>query len=306
MEYQVASVAPHSNLRRRRISQALWGYLFILPQLIGLLVFALIPLVAVFIYSGTIWDGLGEMEFVGLQNFVEQLNNPDLRIAMVNTLYYTVLTVPVGLTLALLVALGVSKVHGKDFYRALYFLPVVTSSVAIAVLWLWLLNGDFGLINSILSNVFYVEGPNWLTDSRFVIPSIAMVSIWSGLGYNMIIFLAGLQSIPAVYSEAARVDGASRFHLFWRVTLPLLTPTIFFVSVISIIHSFQVFDLVFVLTNGGPGRDSYTIVQHIYRLGFDGSQFGGASASAVLLFFILLSLTLVQFWLQRRWVHYDM
>jgi multiple sugar transport system permease protein len=311
MEYQVRSLgdAGHlstkQNLRRRNLKEALWGYFFILPQMIGLLAFALLPLVVVFYLSLNSWDGLGPIQFVGLQNFIDQITGDDLHTALLNTLLYTVIVVPGGLILALLVAMGLDKVRGKDVYRVLYFMPVVTGPVAIAVMWAWLLNSDYGLLNTLLHNWFHIQGPGWLTDSHLVIPSIAMVSIWSNLGFNMIIFLAGLQGIPATYSEAARIDGANRFQLFWNVTLPLLTPTIFFATVISVINSFQGFDLIYVLTGGGPGKDSYTIVYHIFHLAFEVSNFGPASAVAVMLFAILLSLTLLQFQFQRRWVHYE-
>ncbi|GCE18297.1 carbohydrate ABC transporter permease [Dictyobacter kobayashii] len=311
MEYQVSSLggakqsSSRNNLRRRQMGEAFWGYFFILPQMIGLVAFALYPLISVFIYSANNWDGLGPMTFVGFQNYIDQLNSPDLHIALTNTLYYTVLTVPGGLILALLVALGLNNVRGKTVYRVIYFMPVVTSSVAVAVIWGWLLNSDFGLINVLLKDWFHIQGPGWITDSRYVIPSIAMLSIWGSLGFNMIIFLAGLQGIPATYAEAARIDGANRFQLFFGVTLPMLTPTLFFTTVLSVISSFQVFDQTFVLTGGGPGKDSYTIVYHIYHLGFETSQFGSASAAAVILFVILLALTLAQLWFQRRWVTYD-
>ncbi|HEX4204086.1 MAG TPA: sugar ABC transporter permease, partial [Ktedonobacteraceae bacterium] len=162
-----------------------------------------------------------------------------------------------------------------------------------------------GLINQLLRLWFHFNGPNWLTDSHFVIPAIAIVSIWQGLGFNTVLFLAGLQNIPAVYSEAARIDGANRFQLFWRVTLPLLSPTVFMATILSVIGSFQVFDLTYVLTDGGPGKDSYTIVYLLYKQGFQLFQFGNASASAVVLFIILLVLTLFQYRLQNRWVHYE-
>lgn len=312
MEYNVQSLGPsqhlsiQQNVRNRKRKEALWGYFFILPQMIGLLAFAVIPLVVVFYLSLTTWDGLGSIQFVGLQNFIEQLKSDDLRISLLHTLLFTLIVVPGGLFLALMAALGLDKVRGKDTYRVLYFMPVVTGPVAIAVMWAWLLNSDYGLLNTLLRNWFRIAGPGWLTDSRFVIPSIAMVSIWGGLGFNMIIFLAGLQSIPTTYSEAARIDGASKFQLFWRVTLPLLTPTIFFTSVISVINSFQSFDLIYVLTGGGPGKDSYTIVYYMYHMAFEQATFGSASAVAVILFAILLSLTLLQFQFQRRWVHYEL
>lgn len=292
-------------IRRRRIFEALWGYLFLLPQMIGLIVFALIPIIAAFSLSFVEWDGLGSISFVGFSNFQEQFADPVFRTALINTTYYTVLVVPGGLMLSLLVALGLNKVRGKEIYRVIYFMPVVTSSVAVSVIWMWLLNGDFGLINGFLKLVFHINGPQWLTNQGLVLPSIATMSIWWTLGFNMVIFLAGLQAIPVTYLEAARIDGANGWQLFWRITLPLLSPTLFFITVISVISSFQVFDQTYVMTSGGPGRASYTMVYHIYELAFQKFTFGSASAASVILFLILLALTLLQFSFQRRWVHYE-
>lgn len=308
MDYTVQSLATtkRESVRRRRLIETMWGYIFLLPQLVGLLAFSLIPLVTVFYLSLVSWDGLGPIQFVGLQNFVAQfVPDSDLSIALLNTCYYVLITVPGGVILALLVALGLNKVRGKTIYRVLYFMPYITSGVAVSVIWLWLLNGDYGLINTLLHAWLGVQGPNWLTDQRFVIPSIAIVSIWQGLGFTMVILLAGLRNIPATYAEAARVDGANRFQLFWRVTLPLLSPIVFLVTVLAVISSLQVFDQVFILTNGGPGKDSYTMVYHIYHQAFVEFQFGPASASAVILFVLILLVTLVQFALRRRWVYYE-
>ena len=311
MDYQVQSVkagpvvATKGKRRDRMERDALWGYVFLGPQLLGLLLFSLIPLLSVFYLSMASWDGLGPITFVGLSNFIDQLGSSDLHIALLNTLYYTVIAVPGGLIFALLIALGLNNVKGKTVYRVLYFMPFITGSVAVGVIWSLLLNSDFGLINSLLKSIFHSQGVGWLTDARFVIPSIAVVGIWQGLGFNMIIFLAGLQGIPASYSEAARMDGANKLQQFWNVTLPMLTPTIFFTAIMSILGSFQVFDLTFILTGGGPGKDSYTMVYHIYHLGFENATFGTASAAAVILFVILLAITGIQFRMQRLWVNYD-
>ena len=312
MDYQVQTldatrqaVAVKGNRRDRMERDAIWGYIFLAPQLLGLLLFSLIPLLSVFYLSMASWDGLGPITFVGFQNFIDQLSSGDLHIALLNTLYYTLISVPGGLFFALLIALGLNNVRGKTVYRVLYFMPFITGSVAVGVIWSLLLNSDFGLINSLLKSIFHSQGVGWLTDARFVIPSIAVVGIWQGLGFNMIIFLAGLQGIPVSYSEAARMDGANKLQQFWNVTLPMLTPTIFFTAIMSILGSFQVFDLTFILTGGGPGKDSYTMVYHIYHLGFENATFGAASAAAVILFVILLAVTGVQFRLQRLWVNYD-
>jgi multiple sugar transport system permease protein len=170
---------------------------------------------------------------------------------------------------------------------------------------LWMLNGDFGLLNVYLRDWFDLNPPNWLVNSTWVIPAISLVAVWSSLGFNMVIFLAGLQGIPTVYLEAAQIDGASKWRQFWNVTLPLLSPTMFFVTIISIIGSFQVFDLVYVMTGGGPGTQSTTMVFHIYEKAFVNFTFGLSAASAVILFALIMGVTLFQFWGQKHWVNYD-
>lgn len=290
---------------RRQRSDALWGLFFIAPQVLGLVVFSLIPVVYAFVLSVMKWDGLGAREFIGLNNFLSQFENPEFRDALVHTLVYTLIAVPGGVTVSLLVALAVNHVKGKTFYRTIFFLPTITSSVVVSMVWLWLLNGDFGLINVYLREWFALDPPNWLVDTTWVIPAVALVAVWAGLGFNMVIFLAGLQSIPATYLEAAQIDGASKWRQFWNITLPLLSPTTFFVTIISIIASFQVFDMVYVMTGGGPGSASTTMVFHIYELAFVNFTFGISSATAVVLFVLIMGVTLFQFWGQRRWVHYD-
>ncbi|MDQ3654495.1 MAG: sugar ABC transporter permease [Chloroflexota bacterium] len=290
---------------RRQRSDALWGLFFIAPQVLGLVVFSLIPVVYAFILSVMRWDGLGAREFVGLNNFRLQFENPEFIDALVHTLVYTLIAVPGGVAVSLLAALAVNRVKGKTFYRTIFFLPTITSSVVVSMVWLWLLNGDFGLINVYLREWFALDPPNWLVDTTWVIPAVALVAVWAGLGFNMVIFLAGLQSIPATYLEAAQIDGASKWRQFWNITLPLLSPTTFFVTIISIIASFQVFDMVYVMTGGGPGSASTTMVFHIYELAFVNFTFGISSATAVVLFVLIMGVTLLQFWGQRRWVHYD-
>ncbi len=204
-----------------------WGYFFIGPQLIGMLAFSVLPLLFAFGLSFMKWDGFGEREFIGLSNYIGQFNDPSFKTALLNTAYYSILVIPVGIALALLVALALNKVRGKEFYRVFFFMPVVTSSVSVGVIWMWLLNGDIGLINQLLAMIG-IDGPNWLTDRRLVLPSIAGLSIWWGLGTNMVIFLAGLQSISRSYYEAADIDGATSFQKFIHITFPLLSPTTFF------------------------------------------------------------------------------
>ncbi|MFB4213085.1 carbohydrate ABC transporter permease [Shouchella sp. JSM 1781072] len=281
-----------------------WGYAFIAPQMIGMILFSLLPLMFAFGISFMQWDGFGERTFVGLENYITQFQDSNFRAAMRNTTIYSLIVIPGGIAAALLSALALNKVKGKDFYRMFFFMPVVTSSVSIAVIWMWLLNGDFGLINQMLAAVG-VEGPNWLTDRRFVLPSIAMLSIWWGLGTNMVIFLAGLQGISRSYYEAAEIDGASAWQKFKNITMPLLSPTTFFVAIMTVIGSFQVFDQAYVMTQGGPGNASYTLVLHIFDEAFTRSSFGTSTSAAMILFVIILIFTLIQFTVSRKWVHYE-
>jgi len=289
----------------RETTDNLWALFFVGPQVIGLLVFSAIPLLSAFYLSLTNWDGFGNQTFVGLDNFVEQIQSPDLHIALWNSLLYTVIAVPGGLALALLIAMGLSNIQLKTVYRLLYFMPVVTGSVAISVIWLYLLNNDFGIINTNVKAWSGIELPNWLVDNHWVMPSIAVMGIWWGLGYSMVIFLAGLANIPMSVKEAAMIDGANKLQVFRHVTLPLLSPTTFFLTITALISSFQVFDQAFVMTNGGPGKASYTMVFHVYQLAFVDFTFGKSAAAAMILFVIILAVTIFQLYAQKRWVHYE-
>nr|WP_249306101.1 sugar ABC transporter permease [Lederbergia citrea] len=272
--------------------------------MLGLVAFALIPLGFAFVLSFTNWDGFGAKTFIGLENFIGQFKNPVFWKALWNTVLYTILYVPFGIALSLLLALALNKIKGKEFYRIFFFMPVITSSVSVGVIWMWILNGDFGILNQFLAN-FGIAGPQWLTDTSWVMISIAILSIWWQVGYNMVIFLAGLQGVSNSYYEAAEIDGASRFQKFRHITLPLISPTTFFVTIMSIIGSFQVFDQAFVMTGGGPAKASYTLVFHIYESAFMNFRMGESSAAAMILFVIILIFTLIQFSVSKRWVHYE-
>ncbi|MCR2822482.1 carbohydrate ABC transporter permease [Lederbergia panacisoli] len=287
-----------------RKNNTFWGYLFLTPQLIGLLAFSLIPLGFALVLSFMHWDGFGEKTFVGLGNFIGQFKDPIFWKALWNTTLYTILYIPIGVSLSLLLAIALNKIKGKELYRIFFFMPVVTSSVSIGVIWMWILNGDFGILNQFLGYIG-IQGPQWLTDTSLVMISIAILSIWWQVGYNMVIFLAGLQGVSNSYYEAAEIDGASKFQKFRHITLPLISPTTFFVSIMSIIGSFQVFDQAFVMTGGGPAKASYTLVFHVYETGFRQFQWGESSAVAMILFVIILIFTLIQFRVSKRWVHYE-
>jgi multiple sugar transport system permease protein len=305
---QVSSLvkASGSKLSQRRKSDIKWGYFFIFPQLFGVLAFVLFPLIYVLVLSLLEWDGLGEPAFVGLSNYTTELADPEFRNALTNTVYYTVMVVPASVVLSLIAALALNKLRFKNFFRVIYFAPVMTSAVAAGVVWLWVYNPDFGLINSYLQNWFGIRGPAWLLDPKWVMPSIAIMSIWLSMGFYIVIFLAGLQGIPATYIEAAKIDGANRFQRFWYVTLPLLSPTTFFIFIIAIINSFQVFDQAFIMTaEGGPANSAVTMVYYLRDLAFVDFVYGRSATVAVILFAIILAFTLLQFRVQRQWVHYE-
>lgn len=282
-----------------------WGYVFVGPQVFGMLFFVLLPFLAGLGLAFTQWDGLGEISFVGWSNFGDQLADPLFRKAIVNTLLIALATVPVGLMLAILVATALDRLRRRTFYLILFFLPVVTSSIAVSMIWQQLFRPD-GLLSTMLGNLFRITPPDWLNDPHLVLIAVSMVAIWSSLGLNVLIFLAGMANIsPAVY-EAARVDGAGPVRQFFSIRIPLLSPTIFFSTVIAVISSFQTFDTVFILTkNGGPDQSARTIVYHIYDTGFQHQAFGPSSAAAVLLLVLTLVVTLIQFALQKRFVHYE-
>jgi multiple sugar transport system permease protein len=292
-----------SPLRRQ---ETIAGYLFLLPNILGFLVFSSIPVVATFSISLLDWDLIRAPRFVGIDNYVKLLTDDAVfRKVLFNTAYYVVGTVPAGIILSLLLALAMNaNVRGIALFRVIFFIPVISASVAVAVMWRWLYNTDFGLINLILTSVG-LKGVPWLSSTAWAMPAVILMAIWKSLGYNMVIFLAGLQSIPAHLHEAAAIDGANGVQRFRYITLPLLAPTTFFVLVISVISSFQVFDLAFVLTKGGPGDATNTMVMYIYNQAFQFFHMGYAAAIAWVLFAIIFVITLLQHQLQKRWVHYE-
>jgi multiple sugar transport system permease protein len=288
-----------------RVRESLIAYLFILPMLIGLVFFTAGPVLYALGMSFTKWDIVNPPIWVGGGNYYKIFTTSLARRVMWNTLYYTVLTVPVGVLVSLLAALATNrKVRGVTFYRSVFFLPVVTSSVAVAYVFGWLYNRDLGLINYILRSVG-LHGPPWLGSTKWAMPAVAIMSIWQGFGYNMVLFLAGLQGIPVELYEAAQIDGAGRCRSFLNVTWPMLSPVTFLIIVITVISSFQVFDQTYILTDGGPAYSTLTIALYIYREGFQSFNMGYAAAVAYVLFVIILLATLLQFRLQQGWTHYE-
>ncbi|WP_327091482.1 sugar ABC transporter permease [Nonomuraea sp. NBC_01738] len=292
---------------RRPWRDWLWGYALILPMALGLAVFYLWPIIQTFYLSFTESGPFGGEEWVGLANFTELFGDEEMLGALRNSLFYALIVlagVPMSIVVAVL--LNTPKLRGLGLYRTLYFLPVVTMPAAIGLTWRYLYNGEFGPINWLLSLVG-IKGPFWVSDPEFAIYALGIVGIWSSLGYNAVLFLAGLQGIPRHYYEAAEIDGAGRVRQFFRITLPLLTPTTFFVVVITMINALQVFDLIYLMIDETspalPGARS--IVFLFYETGFVQHSRGYAAAIAVVLLGLILALTAVQFRLQRRWVHYE-
>lgn len=290
---------------RYKHQQWLWGYLLILPALIGFFVFMLYPMFTGVYLSFTAWGGFGPVKWVGLENWIKLLHDKHFLKAVWNTVYYTLGILAIGVPLALLLALLLNQkfLRGRNFFRAVYYLPVISMMVAVSMLWKWLLSPNHGLVNYFLG---FIGLPkiNWLLDPRWAMPGLILMSIWKGTGFNMVIFLAGLQGIPKMYYEAAEIDGANSWHKFRYVTLPLLSPTTYFIVITTMIHSFQIFQQAYILTEGGPREATTTIVYYIYKNAFEWFQMGYACTQAVLLLVILVLATLFQQWLQKRWVFY--
>jgi multiple sugar transport system permease protein len=285
--------------------QTLTAILFLLPNIVGFLAFTAIPVGAAFLLAFYDWDLLLAPSFAGLENFSQLLSDPVFRAAFINTAYFTVATVPLSVALGLFAALLVNQaLRGIVLFRSIFLLPYVTVTVALSLVWKWLYLPDVGLVNSVLAFVG-IDGPAWLTSPTWAMPALILMSVWKGFGYNMVIFLAGLQTIPEHLYEAAKIDGATGWRRFLHITLPLLSPTTFFVVVISIINSFQVFDQALIMTNGGPGTSTTTLVLLIYQEGFQSFNMGYASAIALTLFAVVFIFTVIQFLLQRRWVNYE-
>ena len=292
--------------RNKKTGDWVWGYFFIAPLLIGLIVFYIYPFIQSFFYSFTDINTFNQAKFVGVENYKKMLLDHDVWQATLNTLLYVVITVPVSIMLSLIIAaLLNTKIHGTSVYRTLYFLPVVTMPAAIAMVWKWIFNGTYGILNQFLA-VFGIQGKNWLSDPKTALYMVMVVGIWSSIGYNMIILLAGMQGISHSYYEAASIDGARALKQFFKITLPMLSPTIFFVMITGIIGGFQVFDIIYMMI--GKQSIAYestqTLVMIFYRNAFDYSYKGYASAIAMLIFLIILAVTIVQMKMQKKWVNY--
>lgn len=298
-----AATSPPSPRRRStlRLRNTLLGWSFILPNFIGFAVLTLIPVIALFYLGFTNWNIFGTAQWTGLANFHRLVIDSTFHIALINTIYYSVMCIPVTFVVSLGLALLLNtKLRGVAFFRTAAFFPYITSIVAIAVVWNLLFSPQYGPINQILTFVGVHHPPAWLESSRWAMPATVIVSVWRNMGYYMILFLAGLQTVPRELYEAARVDSANVWQRFWNVTMPCLRPTTFFVTVMLTINSFKIFDLILVMTQGGPGNATLVLSQFIYQTAFVQNQFGYASAASIVLFFICIVVTVVQFFIDKR------
>ncbi len=288
-----------------RLRRNLTAYAFLLPSLFGVLAFLLAPVVIVAVVSLFHWQLLDSPTFAGLDNYRRLIKDGGVGHSLLVTVGYVLLTIPVQTVLALLLAVLLNqRVHGVKFFRALYVVPWMATPIAMGLVWSWIFDPAGGVLNGLLA-VIGVDGPAWLSDPAWALPAVAAVQVWQYTGYNMLFFLAGLQGVPGELYDAAATDGASRVRQFVHITLPLLFPTLFFVLVTNIIGSFQVFDTLYVMTDGGPGHSTEVLNFRIFETAFKQFDFGYASAMSMLLFVLILLVTLLQVRFFNRRTTYD-
>lgn len=288
--------------------ELVWGWLFVLPTMIGLIILNFVPIIQ------TIWQsfcktgafGKGNI-FIGLENYKNMIADGQVWQSLLNTIIYTVIEVPVSIAIALVLAVLLNrKMKGRSIYRTIFFLPMVAAPAAVAMVWRWLYNSDFGLLNHML-NAVGIPSVNWISDPKIALVSVAIVGIWSVIGYNMVLFLAGLQEIPGDYYEAASIDGATGIKQFFHITLPLISPTLFFVSVTRVIAALQVFDVIFMMidsTNPALPK-TQSMIGLFYKYSFEQNNKGLGSAIVVLLLVIIMIITVIQNKAEKKWVIYN-
>ena len=277
------------------------GVLFILPALLGTIVFIIIPIICSFGLSFAKWDLLNPIQYVGLENYKVVLTEPVFVKIIINTFVYAIATSIFGVFIPLILACIINtKIKGADFFKTAYFLPFVTPMIVIGIIWEWIFDPNIGCLNHFLH--LHI---NWLYDTNFAMPALIIVSVWKLIGYNMILFLTGLSTINQELLEASKIDGANAYNTFKNITIPLLSPTIFFVTIITAITSFQVFDLIYVMTQGGPLDSTNVLVYAIYKNAFEYFNVGKASALAYVLFAIIFILTLIQWKLKSKLVYLE-
>ncbi|MBC1797399.1 sugar ABC transporter permease [Listeria booriae] len=295
-----------TSLKSWQRNKQIWAFIFIAPTLLLILILNVWPIVQTLYYSFNTIKGLGEPVWNGIANYTTAFHDKELGRALINTMIFTVVTVPVGTFLSLLTAVLLnSKIKAKSFFRVVYFIPVISAPVAVSMVWKWLYNSEYGLINYLLS-LIGINGPDWLGDPKFALTSIMIVGIWSLVGYNMVILLGGLQDIPKTFYEAAEMDGAGPVKQFFTITIPLLSPTLFFVVITTFIGALQVFDyILMMISRYSPSiKSTESIVYLFYQYTFANNNKGYGATIAIILLVIILIITMIQMKLQKKWVHY--
>ena len=292
------------NLNKRH--ETILGWLMVSPWLIGFICFSALPMFASLIISFTEWDMLSKPEWVGFENYKTLFFEDPLALHSLNiTILFTIVSIPLNIVFGLALAMLLNtSIRGLAIFRTIYYLPAILSGVAVALMWRWIFSTEFGLLNALLSMIG-IEGPAWLTDRIWVLPSFVIMRLWS-VGGGMIIYLAGLQSIPTNLYEAAKIDGANWWHQTRFITLPMLSPTIFFQLIVGFIFSMQIFTEAFIMTNGGPADASLFYLLYLYRTAFQYFDMGYASALAWVLFVVILVLTIILFKTGKSWVYYEL
>jgi len=299
----VAAATPQADTQLGR--RTLWGPAFAVPHGVGLAIFTLLPIIVSLVVSLFNWPLLGSPTFLGLGNYERLFSDPIFGQVVWNTVLFVVLYVPLNLAVSLgLAAWLTPRIKGRHIFRVIFFIPAITPVVANVVVWRMLYQPG-GLIDGVAQSTIGIPAPNFLGDEKWAMIAIVVMSVWQGFGYNMLVFSAALDAVPENLTEAAAIDGANAWTIFWRIKLKLISPSIFFATMMTLITSFQVFAQPFILTKGGPGSATSTIVLYIYNQGFQFHQLGLASAAAWVLFVIILGVTAVQFLGQKKWVHYD-
>lgn len=301
----IKSSVNNKKIRIYNKGEVITGYLFLVPNIFGVLIFTAIPVVVSFLLSFFSWELIRPPVFVGFQNFKNLLNDDNFIQVVKNTIYYVGVYVPVNIILAIIIAVWICSVtKGTTIFRTAFFLPVLVPTVAAAFLWKYLLHPEIGVVNMAL-NLIGITGPSWLGNTKTAMLGIIMMSGWKQVGYNMVIFIAGIKSIPAQLFEAAKIDGANSWQRFWKITLPMISPALFFGIVMTVITSFQVFDQAYIMTLGGPANATNTIVMYIYQNGFQYFKMGYAASMAWLLFVVIFIMTMMQMKVQNKWVNYE-
>ncbi|WP_088809398.1 MULTISPECIES: carbohydrate ABC transporter permease [unclassified Listeria] len=295
------------SVKKYKKRDMLSALFFVGPLFLGLLIFYLIPMVQSVFYSFTEWGMFGGYNFTGLANYKKMITDPEVLKALKNTLTYAIFTVPIAMAISIFIAtLLNNKIKGVTAYRMIYFLPAVTMTSAVAMIWKWMFNSQYGIINQFLG-LFGIDGPAWLTDSNTAMIALIIVGVWSSLGTSIVIYLAGLQGVPTTFYEAAEMDGAGPIRKFFKITLPLLTPTMFFNLITSLISALQVYDLIFLMySQTNPAlQDVQSLAYLFYKNAFILNDKGYGAAITVVLLMLTLVITVVNFGLQKKWVHYQ-